>query len=687
MNKMQGCVDCNNFVYSFDIELVDELEQPVSDIDYEILLERNNLVLAKGKTDGQGKISVEGLPSLPLRLVLNTATLLKEMQATKRHLRLGRTMADSTVKPRTEQQGREYSYATVGQLINELPVIPDWPEKRDLPAFHFPEKMPRGWSIRPRGKDHKHRKLTIEVCPFRAWILMLHNGPEYSLVNGYNLSLMSILAYADGDRDEHGSKAGALKPYVEQVLTHLGRLPFKVNTQYLAPVVKDVPFAERYRHYNFIDTSSDDMGKVGNTQLLYMVNNEHAVVAWRGTVNLEDVVTDLYGIQGADPILPSGKIHLGFKNAYQDISANKKLDDAKKIMDGHLADKPLFICGHSLGGALALIHAAEHRAKRPHLYTYGMPRVFDRTAIAELNEIVHYRHVNNNDFVTAIPHPKWGSMRVLLALSTALLPYPTPAKYSPEVRRYLDSQDYQHHGKIVHFSNFSMAYDTGPGYQNMGWMASYGKTIKTMQLKSLLAPSLIGANDQKAYELVTRQYSRADLDNPDRKVIDAPEHSSTNYARYLGDRLYDRLCQDHGTPSNFEQQAKKIKQVAHSSIDKDKPAQFDAFLQADARVLAQSLLPVAVQPIETNGLERCYLYAMQLPKEAIRSEQAEVAKESQQLKEEVNSDANYQLHRQAKYLEPGERATLPKLDDGVKENIKLANQQANGMKEMATLLQ
>ncbi|QCG49324.1 lipase family protein [Aeromonas schubertii] len=687
MNKLQGCVDCNNFVYSFDIELVDELEQPISDIDYEILLERNNLVLAKGKTDGQGKISVEGLPSLPLRLVLDTAKFLEEMQEPQRHLRLGRTLADSTVKPRAEQQGREYSYATVGKLINELPVIPDWPEKRDLPAFHFPDKAPKGWSIRPRGKDHKHRKLTLEVCPFRAWVLMLHNGPEYSLVNGYNLSLMSILAYADGERDEHGSKAGALKPYVEQVLTHLGRLPFKVNTQYLAPVVKDVPFAERYRHYDFIDTSSDDMGKVGNTQLLYMVNNEHAVVAWRGTVNLEDVATDLYGIQGADPILPSGKIHLGFKNAYQDISANKKLEDAKKIMDGHLADKPLFICGHSLGGALALIHAAEHRAKKPHLYTYGMPRVFDRTAIAQLNEIVHYRHINNNDFVTAIPHPKWGSMRMLLALSTALLPYPTPAKYSPEVRRYLDSQDYQHHGKIIHFSNFSMAYDTGPGYQNMGWMASYGKTIKTMQLKSLFAPSLIVANAQKAYELVTRQYSRADLDNPDRKVIDAPEHSSTNYARYLGDRLYDRLCQDHGTPSHFEQQAKKIKQVAHSSIDKDKPAQFDAFLQADARVLAQSLLPVAVQPIETNGLERCYLYAMQLPKEAIRSEQAEVAKESQQLKEQINSDANYQLHRQASYLDPGDRATLPKVDDSVKESIKLANQQANGMKEMAALLQ
>lgn len=688
MNKIQGCVDCNNFVYSFDIELVDELEQPISDIDYELVLEKNNLVLAKGKTDGKGKISVEGLPSLPLRLVLDTAKLLEIMQEPNRHLRLGRTEADSTVKPRAEQQGREYSYATVGELIKGVPTIPDWPKDRDLPTFHFPDNAPRGWSIRPRGKEYRHRKLTIEVCPFRAWVLMLHNGPEYSLVNGYNLSLMSILAYAGGERDDQGSKAGALKPYVEQVLTHLGRLPFKVNDQYLAPVVKDVPFSERYRHYEFIDTNSKEMGKVGDTQLLYLVNNEHAVVAWRGTESGSDAGTDLYGIQAdTAPILSSGSIHLGFKNAYQDISANKKLEDAKKLMDSHLAGKPLFICGHSLGGALALIHAAERRADKPLLYTYGMPRVFDRTAVAQLGDLVHYRHVNNNDLVTAVPHPKWGSMRVMLALSTALLPYPTPERYSPEVRRYLDSQNYQHHGNIIHFTNFSINYDVGPGYQNMGWMAPYADSVKNAQLKSILAPSLIGASSQKAYELVTRQYSKKELDNPDRVTVDMLDHFSSKYARYLGERLYDRLCQENGILSNFEQQANKIKQVVHSSIDKDKPAELNALLQADARVLGQSLLPIAEQPIDLNGFERCYNYAMQLPKEAIRSEQAEVTKENKQLKEQMSHDPNYQLHSNASYLEPGMRATLPALGDDVKQSIKLANQQINGIKEMDTLLQ
>ena len=688
---MQGCVDCKRFIYTLHIALVDELDQPIPAIDYDIVLEDKNLVLKTGKSDGNGRIMVDELPPLPLRLVLNTDSLIKEMQEPNRHLRLGRTGVDSKVKPRAEQQGREYSYTTVGQLINELPTIPDWPEKRDLPAFHFPDKAPKGWSIRPRGKDHKKRKLTIEVCPFRAWVLMLHNGPEYSLVNGYNLSLMSILAYAGGERDDHGSKAGALKPYVEQVLTHLGRLPFKVNDQYLAPVVKDVPFSERYRHYEFIDTNSKDMGEIGDTQLLYLVNNEHAVVAWRGTESGSDYLTDVNGIQAnAAPILSSGSIHLGFKNAYQDISANKKLEDAKKLMDGHLAGKPLFICGHSLGGALALIHAAERRADKPLLYTYGMPRVFDRSAVAQLSGIVHYRHVNSNDLITAVPHPKWATKRATLALSMQELSLALMNNPDSELKSLFDKNhlttdrfDYQHHGNLIHFPNFNMDYDAGPGYQNMGWMAPYSDRVKNTQLKSILAPSIIGASSQKAYELVTRQYSKKELDNPDRVTVDMLDHFSSIYARYLGERLYDRLCQKYGTLSNFEIQANKIKQIVHLSVNKDKPAELNAFLQADACLLKLPLLPISEQPIVLNGLERCYNYAMQQPKEAIRSERAELAKENQQLVH----DSNYQLHSNASYLEPGMRATLPALNEDMEQSIKLVKQQINGIKKMDALLQ
>ncbi len=696
-NPMQGCLDCSSFVYSIDIELVDELGQPISDIDYEISLGSNNKVLKKGKTDGEGRIMVDGLPSKLLFLTLDTATFLKEMQATKRHLRLGRTEADSTVKPRAEQQGREYSYVTVGKLINVLPAIQDWPEKRDLPHFHFPDKAPQGWPIRPRGKDHKQRKLTLEVCPFRAWVLLLHQGPEYSMVNAYNLALMSILAYAGGERDEHGSTQGALRPYVEQVLTHLGRLPFKVNNQYLAPVVKDVPFGERYRHYDHIDTGSEEMGKVGDTQLSYLVSQEHAIVGWRGTASIDDVLTDGYGIQsGAGDALPGGKVHLGFQNAYQDVKGSKSLKDAMDAMDTHLAGKPLFICGHSLGGALALIHAAERRVEQPRLYTYGMPRVFDRTAVAQLTQLVHYRHINNNDMVTAVPHPKWGTLRLLYALGMGVMGAGVGLMF-PAVRRELDSQDFQHHGQLVHFARFVLRHDTGPGFQwdsghsdrqeAYALTAYQGRYVKTLAIKTILAPALIGASDQKAYELVLRQYRRAELDNPDRHTLDGPDHSSARYARYLGARLYDRLCPDHGATSPFEQEAQAARAAVVHSLEKNKSAELAAFLQADERVLAQSLLPLVSAPNEHYALERYYRFAMSLPLDAIREEQTAVRAERAQLLDEVSRDKNYQLRRERWYLEPGMRANLPKVDDSIIAKQALAERQAKGIDTMSELLQ
>jgi len=152
--RSQGCIDCSKFVYQIEIEIVDELDQPVSAILYKVLREDDAKVIKEGRSDASGRILLDELPSLAVRLVLDSAAFLKEMQEPARHLRLGRTEADSTVKPRAEQQGREYSYVTVGKLINVLPAIPDWPEKRDLPHFHFPDKAPQGGPIRPWGNVH-----------------------------------------------------------------------------------------------------------------------------------------------------------------------------------------------------------------------------------------------------------------------------------------------------------------------------------------------------------------------------------------------------------------------------------------------------------------------------------------------------------------------------------------------------
>ncbi|WP_230680754.1 lipase family protein [Pluralibacter gergoviae] len=98
-----------------------------------------------------------------------------------------------------------------------------------------------------------------------------------------------------------------------------------------------------------------------------------------------------------------------------------------------------FICGHSLGGALALIHAAKLKNYIPLLYTYGMPRTFTRDALKQLSEITHFHHANDNDPISAVPaeanldnelYKLWGWFGVTLGFFWSLgdkRDLPTPA--------------------------------------------------------------------------------------------------------------------------------------------------------------------------------------------------------------------------------------------------------------------
>lgn len=136
------------------------------------------------------------------------------------------------------------------------------------------------------------------------------------------------------------------------------------------------------------------------------------IVAWRGTASLFDVGTDLafrpINSEVCDidktqctQLLPAGKVHTGFWCGYSRVEKkfHKELED---FLD-KLVGRQLFISGHSLGGALALIHAASLKKSNPLLYTYGMPRTFTRDAIMQLSDITHFRHVNDNDPIPAVP--------------------------------------------------------------------------------------------------------------------------------------------------------------------------------------------------------------------------------------------------------------------------------------------
>ncbi|MEY1609861.1 lipase family protein, partial [Providencia rettgeri] len=148
----------------------------------------------QNKTDANGYFREENLPRTLVTLTLSSKELMNEME--NRPLRTLRGQSHSTVKPDAQSQGYFYRYAVVGELCDKAPTIPAWDtEKFGLPYYHFP-KEDEFKGLEFYGQDFNQRHV-IEVCPFRAWSLILKHTPEYNMVNAYNLGLMSLLVYFD----------------------------------------------------------------------------------------------------------------------------------------------------------------------------------------------------------------------------------------------------------------------------------------------------------------------------------------------------------------------------------------------------------------------------------------------------------------------------------------------------------
>lgn len=130
-------------------------------------------------------------------------------------------------------------------------------------------------------------------------------------------------------------------------------------------------------------------------------HDQYVVLVFRGTEDARDWATNLQ--VGKRKLKVAGRtirLHAGFLRSYQQVGSR-----IEAALDRTLAQRsrPLFVIGHSLGGALAQIATAVSR--RPELaacYTYGAPRVaatwFRRTLRAP-----HHRVVNGWDVVPIVP--------------------------------------------------------------------------------------------------------------------------------------------------------------------------------------------------------------------------------------------------------------------------------------------
>lgn len=180
-----------------------------------------------------------------------------------------------------------------------------------------------------------------------------------------------------------------------------------------------------------------------------------AVICFRGTKQVKDWLTNI-DISPAPIRNPSGdgiigNMHRGFHDAYMSVH-----DDIAARLTGY-EDLPLYITGHSLGGALAVVATwYQSSARLAACYTYGAPRVGDQGLIHRFKTPI-YRVVNVADPVPFVP-PAGITINVLKSILRglgSLLPFLGAVDWV--IDRLIKVQKFRHYGYMRYLT------DAAPG--------------------------------------------------------------------------------------------------------------------------------------------------------------------------------------------------------------------------------
>jgi hypothetical protein len=646
----------NQIRHWLEFQLLDERGEPLAHQPFRAINEATRCQLVpefSGQSDAQGVIRLEGLHPLAVTLLLPANPLAEVLQTRRlRALRAESRVSTpveipyrydpspagfSPIEKQALADGHAYHYLRIGQLCDRFPDLNPWSEQDKLPAFHFPDPNFGGFTV---ADDELRRRHVLEVCPFRAWSLVLHHQPEYSMANAYNLGLMANLSYSGEAQNmlkkrpttDPSTVAGSVEEFFFRQCLDLSRTPMMIDSKgdRLPALVVDVPFDQRYTTAVMLDslTAERPSGEpdiprhiIENTQRFYAINQAQVIVAWRGTQEPKDWLTDvMYRPMPADgsgcdlksactPLTDVGSVHYGFLQAFE--VAKKLFTDRLTTIKDQAFNKDLFICGHSLGGSLALIHSAELKDRNPLLYTYGMPRTFTAKALESLKAVTHFRHVNDADTITSVPPEaeldNW--------LYDALGPLGSDLGYIWSVGQLLAGKlvrfgdPYWHHGQIAmfyradqHLESRGSHYPAARNKEGLG--APYHSTITTRlphRTRIYLVPSLNYEFSRFAHEeqkALIRSLNRESLahffpshTNPERSTRRSSpmDHSMINaYLPFLHNQLLElsdpeRPLERKADRAKFEEQ---LHRLGIPEAEKHRNEQFLAL---------QKLLPMALR--------------------------------------------------------------------------------------------
>ena len=139
-----------------------------------------------------------------------------------------------------------------------------------------------------------------------------------------------------------------------------------------------------------------------SAQAALVEHEEYLCMVFRGTNEILDWLDNINVFTTKELF---GEFHRGFWNSVEDVW--KTIYETYQTL--REKKRPLFITGHSLGGAMATIAAAKlvHEDKPfAGVYTFGQPRTMTRDTSLIFNSECgsrFFRFHNNNDLVTRVP--------------------------------------------------------------------------------------------------------------------------------------------------------------------------------------------------------------------------------------------------------------------------------------------
>ena len=269
----------------------------------------------------------------------------------------------------------------------------------------------------------------------------------YSDRTAWIMAVMSTLAYVKFEQSapvEELAKKLVKETDERKILQSLTELLAAENRDQLMQSLKDDLQA---MGFELVKTYNISIPLVADTQAFLARLNVKGrepllVLAFRGTET--NKAADIKADISANPMQVGRergdhKVHEGFYQAFQAVEAliRKDLDNPEH------ASLPLYITGHSLGGALAVVAtyclASDSIAA---CYTYGAPRVGNRAFGLDIKPPI-YRVVNAADLVPRLPPSFFIEGLTLLLRWLPVIPY------SQKMAGFLDKyRHYRHHGDL-----------------------------------------------------------------------------------------------------------------------------------------------------------------------------------------------------------------------------------------------